>query len=235
MSDYCDCSICKQMEETECPICFEVICSEVNTVITECGHKFHCKCLMQNAMHNGFGCPYCRTEMVQKPIVNSNVIENDNVSDYDGDDLYELEEGEIIRSDFGEFVDRQQFHDDMNGISYCLTSFRMFQQRIEGEEIEEEEIEELRERLDMERRDRRNQKNADILVSRIVNNNNITKEDLIQALLYGSFQHEGHHQETYFKVYGKIKGAIIGRNRRDISTRPIIQNPGRVIQEELHT
>jgi hypothetical protein len=205
------------MEETECPICFEVICSEVNTVITECGHKFHCKCLMQNVLHNSFGCPYCRTEMVDKPIVNSIVI------DYDDDDLRleELEEGEIIRSDFEEFVDRQHFHDEMNETSFCLTSFRMFQQRIEGEEIEEEEIEELRERLDMERRDRRNQKNADILVSRIVNNNNITKEDLIRALLYGSFQHEGHHQETYFKVYGKIKGTIIGRNRHDISTRPI--------------
>jgi hypothetical protein len=97
----------------------------------------------------------------------------------------------------------------------------MFQQRIEAEEPEEEDEEELRERLDMERRDRRNQKNADIIVSRIVNNNNVTKEDLIRALLYGSFQHEGHHQDTYFKVYGKIKGTIIGRNRHSIANRPI--------------
>lgn len=233
MSDYCDCFICKQMEtylnqqDNECPICFETINSEVNTVITECGHRFHCKCLMQNAMYNGFGCPYCRSDMVDKPIINTNVIEQEyeNEEEYEDEDEeeyenIELEEGQIFRTDFQEFIDRQHVNDKIHKLYYSLTSFRMFQQRIEGEEIEEEEIEELRERLEIERRDRK-QRNANYIVDTIVNNNNITKEDLIRAFLYGNFQHEGQHQDTYLKVYGKIKGTIIGRNRYDISTRPI--------------
>jgi hypothetical protein len=53
--------------QIECPICMDVIESKANTVITECGHSFHCSCLMKNAVHNGFGCPYCRTTMAEEP------------------------------------------------------------------------------------------------------------------------------------------------------------------------
>jgi hypothetical protein len=37
-----------------------------NKVITECGHCFHTSCLMTNISHNGFGCPYCRTQMAEE-------------------------------------------------------------------------------------------------------------------------------------------------------------------------
>lgn len=47
----------------ECPICMEDVFSGKNCVVTECGHSFHTSCLMTNVAHNGFGCPYCRTEM----------------------------------------------------------------------------------------------------------------------------------------------------------------------------
>ena len=47
---------------SDCPICFEVI-GDKNCVVTECGHSFHTKCLMQNVAFNGFGCPYCREAM----------------------------------------------------------------------------------------------------------------------------------------------------------------------------
>jgi len=50
--------------DKECPICMESIDRKINCVITECGHKFHTKCLLTNVAHNGFGCPYCRTEMI---------------------------------------------------------------------------------------------------------------------------------------------------------------------------
>ena len=49
--------------QCDCPICLDPIEGTTNFLITECGHKFHCRCLMDNIMHNGFGCPYCRTMM----------------------------------------------------------------------------------------------------------------------------------------------------------------------------
>lgn len=54
---------------TDCPICMEVVQSTVNCVITECGHTFHARCLLTNIVHNGFGCPYCRTEMVPEELL----------------------------------------------------------------------------------------------------------------------------------------------------------------------
>lgn len=228
MSD-CNCFVCNQMEkyinepEIECPICFDSINPKVNSVITECGHRFHSKCLMENVMHNGFGCPYCRSDMVDKPIINRNVIEQE-YEYIDENENMELEEGEIVRTDFQEFADRQRFHDEMHELYYSLTSFRMFQQRIEGEEPEEEEEEELRERLDMERRDRKNQRDAEYIITSVSTNNNITKEDLIRAILYGSFQNQGHHLDTYFKVYGKIKGTIMARSVYNQVNRPIPLN-----------
>jgi hypothetical protein len=224
MSD-CNCSICKEMDnfiekpDAECPICFETISSEINTVITECGHKFHCKCLMQNAMHNGFGCPYCRTEMTYTN-KNTNIIEDDYYemeNDNNNEDI-ELEEGEIIRTEFQEFVDRQNFRDEMRDLPYSLTSFRMFQQRIQGEEVEEELDEELQDRLDEERRERRNMRDANIIIEAV--SRFVTKEDLIKSMLYGSFGHET-HQEVYMKAYGKVKGTIISINRYSQETRPI--------------
>ena len=52
----------------DCPICMDCIESITkNCVTTECGHCFHTNCLMQNVVHNGFGCPYCRTIMAEEP------------------------------------------------------------------------------------------------------------------------------------------------------------------------
>ena len=50
----------------ECPICMDNISETSNKVITECGHCFHTSCLMTNISHNGFGCPYCRTQMAEE-------------------------------------------------------------------------------------------------------------------------------------------------------------------------
>jgi hypothetical protein len=94
----------------ECPICMESIEGLCNRVVTECGHSFHCACLMQNAAHNGFGCPYCRTVMATEP----------------------LEEEEDDEDDDGWSVEESVFEED------ALTSFRMFHQRNNGEELEEE-------------------------------------------------------------------------------------------------
>jgi hypothetical protein len=50
----------------ECPICMDAIDPNKNRVTTECGHTFHCSCLMTNVSHNGFACPYCRTAMAEE-------------------------------------------------------------------------------------------------------------------------------------------------------------------------
>ena len=96
--------------QNECPICMDDIIGLSNRVTTECGHTFHCSCLMQNAAHNGFGCPYCRTTMAEIP------------DDSDSDDSDES----------------NSFYDDEEEDEF-LTSFRMFHQQLNGQEVEEEE------------------------------------------------------------------------------------------------
>jgi len=66
---------------TDCPICMEVVHSTVNCVITECGHTFHTRCLLTNIVHNGFGCPYCRTEMVPEELLQGDDEEDDEMDE----------------------------------------------------------------------------------------------------------------------------------------------------------
>ena len=105
------------MANVECPICMDAIEGVVNCVITECGHKFHCSCLLQNAAHNGFACPYCRNTMATEPERD----EEDDESESWTDDEDEEEEP---------FDDR------------ALNAARWLHQREEGEEVDEVEEEE---------------------------------------------------------------------------------------------
>jgi hypothetical protein len=52
----------------DCPICLTTINGDNNKVITECGHSFHCICLMQNVSVNGFACPCCRCDIKDNKI-----------------------------------------------------------------------------------------------------------------------------------------------------------------------
>ena len=99
------------MEDNECPICFDVIDTKINTITTECGHKFHANCLMQNVAHNGFGCPCCRSKMV----VDEPYTECSDTSEYSDDSEY----SEIDNELYGE---------------YELRGFRLFTNLIHGEE-----------------------------------------------------------------------------------------------------
>ena len=74
------------MCESECPICMEIIDLCKNCATTECGHKFHSNCLMKSIAFNGFGCPYCRFEMVEEI--------DDSEDDEDYQEGEEGEEGE---------------------------------------------------------------------------------------------------------------------------------------------
>jgi hypothetical protein len=68
---------------SECSICLENIIGISNKVVTECGHTFHCNCLMKNITFNGFGCPYCRNVMAE---YDGNYSDSDDDDDNDDDD-----------------------------------------------------------------------------------------------------------------------------------------------------
>jgi len=97
--------------QIECPICYDEIDIKKNCITTECGHTFHCKCLLQNAATNGFACPMCRSTMATEPDVS------------DDEDEYE---------EYSDDEDEEDYDDN------ALTSFRMFHQQLAGEEVEEE-------------------------------------------------------------------------------------------------
>ena len=70
--------------ESECPICMEIIDLTKNCITTECSHHFHASCLMKNVVFNGFGCPYCRFEMVEE--IEDSEDEDDEYSREEDDD-----------------------------------------------------------------------------------------------------------------------------------------------------
>jgi hypothetical protein len=119
-------TIYKKWKIIECPICMDVIDQNSNLVITECGHSFHCSCLMKNTAHNGFGCPNCRTMMAELPNYEDDDDDDDDDSYTSTDSYdYDVEENRIIVQD------------------EILRTFRMFHQQINGEEVEEETIDDI--------------------------------------------------------------------------------------------
>jgi len=94
----------------------DVLSGTKNIVTTECGHCFHTNCLMTSVAHNGFGCPYCRTQMAETP-------ENDE--DSDDDSVWSDDEEE------------EELYGD-----HALRGARWLFQRANGEEVDDEEDEE---------------------------------------------------------------------------------------------
>lgn len=146
-------------EIIECPICYDEINVLKNCVTTECGHTFHCSCLMKNSATNGFSCPMCREVMAEEP--------------EDEDDEDEDEEDESIWTDENENVE-----DDV------LTSFRMFHQRINGEEVEEEPLEDDEEADDAEDAEEEEvpRPTAAHIASKLIEQG-VTMEDMVKCLL----------------------------------------------------
>ena len=168
---------------TECPICMDALDPTKNMVVTECGHAFHCSCIMQNAAHNGFGCPYCRTKMADEP-----EIEDDD----EDDDLSYLTETTAFEED-------------------ALTSFRMFHQQISGEEVEEEPDDGWESDED-ETEEQHSDEPSLELVSQKLQSRGVTYEDLVKNILYtdhitwttSTFTYERHSQE----IYGQFRAAL---------------------------
>jgi len=99
-------------ETIECPICMDAIEENKNSVITECGHKFHCSCLMKNSCHNGFDCPLCRATMVEDM--------EDEDDDDDEEEEYEDDDSNTDDSETNENEDRENIDvvviEDLEGL-----------------------------------------------------------------------------------------------------------------------
>jgi hypothetical protein len=134
-----------QIQEVhECPICLEEIVGFKNRVTTECGHTFHCRCLLTNAAHNGFGCPFCRAEL-------ADAVEDsdDDESEYDEDEYtparYDDDDEEASRaSDYDD--DDDDFENEIGYMyhrinvmeeDHLLRGFRWMFQPLNEEEEEE--------------------------------------------------------------------------------------------------
>lgn len=170
----------------ECPICMDTIEGLCNRVVTECGHAFHCSCLMQNAAHNGFGCPYCRTKMAEEP------EEEEDEEDEEDDEV-------------------TVFVED------ALTSFRMFHQRINGDEVEEEPAEEWESVDGSDDEDADEDEEQDVMptadyVAQKLTERGITLEDLVKNILFQEHSNYGENYADYDRrsseVYGQFRAII---------------------------
>jgi hypothetical protein len=184
----------------ECPICMDDIDITKNCVTTECSHTFHCSCLLQNAAHNGFGCPYCRKELAEELI-------DEEDDDYDEDEDEDEDDEDFILDDE---EDEEPF------ANRPLTSFRMFHQRLNDEEVEEDLEEELEE-------DETEEENQDVpnaaYIGRKLEERGINYDQLVKSLLH--LEHvitlrgtPMDYQRTSMKIYGEIRSIIHGYIRR---------------------
>jgi hypothetical protein len=182
-------AVTEQVIAQECPICMDTIEGLCNRVVTECGHAFHCSCLMQNAAHNGFGCPYCRTKMADEP----------EEEEDDEDDVDSIEEETVFDSD-------------------ALTSFRMFHQQINGEEVEEEEAEEWEtvdgdeDEDDEEEEEPASPRPDAAYMAQKLAARGITFEDLVKNIMFQEHSNFGEHFIEYERrsseVYGQFRAVI---------------------------
>jgi hypothetical protein len=169
----------------ECPICMDDIDLKNNCIVTECGHIFHCSCLMKNAATNGFGCPMCRSVMAEQ------------LADDDSDEY---------TSEYDEYEYEEDMFDDN-----ALTSFRMFQQQLEGEEVEEEEVEEVdANAVDDEYEPIIVMPNSETIATKLIARG-FTMEDAVKVLLlehgeYSDF--EDVYNRRAQEIYGEIRRMI---------------------------
>jgi len=171
------------VNQQDCPICMDVIEFNKNCVTTECGHCFHTNCLMTSIAHNGFGCPYCRTAMAEKPAAE----EDDNSL----------------------WVEEEELFDD-----YALTSFRMFNQRINDEEVEEEPEEEEDDEEEEQEEEPTPVPNANYVADKL-KQQGITYEDLVKCILLNHEEYDEH--ENINEEFTRVDNVVFGRFRIIIS------------------
>jgi hypothetical protein len=109
-----------QVEIKECPICLDDIIGLKNCVTTDCGHTFHCRCLLTNIAHNGFACPFCRAALADVAEDEEDEEDEDEEDDEDAPARYEDDTDDDEFSDDGDeeasrASDYDSEQDDLDG------------------------------------------------------------------------------------------------------------------------
>lgn len=168
-------------QQSECPICYDDIDEKKNCVTTECGHTFHCSCLMKNSAVNGFGCPMCRSVMAEEPANDEDDDEEDSYFEYEDD----------------------QFDDN------ALTSFRMFHQQLDDEEVEPEPEPEPVEDAEEDVIDEVVETPATIAIKLVARG--VTMEEVVKVLLLEHEEYaryEDQYERKASELYGKIRSIL---------------------------
>jgi hypothetical protein len=180
-------SLNQESANTECPICFDDIDQLKNCVTTVCGHIFHCSCLMKNAVNNGFTCPMCRNVMAE---------ELESESEFESDVESEWSNGSVTNDDD------------------ALTSFRMFHQQLNNEEVEPEpepvEAEEEEVVVDMAK------PNPEFIAGKLIAQG-ITITDLVKTLLVDHEEYDEEYEEYEIKtnqLFGALRIIITNYSRQ---------------------
>jgi hypothetical protein len=215
-SDLCTYSeVLENKKNDDCPICFEPI-ENTNNITTECGHKFHANCLLQNVSLNGYSCPCCRTQMIQGNSPQYVSVSDDDtfIEDYDDNDdlqsftVYPLENDQH---------EHEHEHEDYIGYDREMQSFRWFHQRIHNQELEgdpqlhEETIETERMINDDESfADEINKRHIETTIN-YIRRKNVTYEDLLSAFIHSDRQDFAFSNSTpsaYKKCCGIIENVM---------------------------
>jgi hypothetical protein len=100
--------------DNECPICFVIIENNNNITVTECGHKYHSKCLIDMMSHGCFNCPMCRFTLGE--------IKEEIVTEYEDSDLdSDISEEEIELYTDHSLRGLRLFTNNLFGISHTIT------------------------------------------------------------------------------------------------------------------
>ena len=205
------------MSETiECPICMLNIDTKKNCVTTECGHHFHTKCLLSNVAYNGFGCPYCRSEMVDES-VSKQMHENDDDDDdtnFDDDD--------------DEDEDQEQQESDV------LRGFRFMLERVTGENLtnEDDVVEENEYLNEVVDDDSENNRPSVALITKKLSEDGVTIEMFVKALLLDHEEYNDERVEEFYEinddVFDKIRVII---NNYKVEQEEELEDPSSSIEE----
>lgn len=179
----------------ECPICMDAICGDKNCVTTDCGHNFHASCLFKNMAHNGFGCPYCRTELAEVP-------EEEDSDDEDDDEDWIDEDEPYSNSSLRNL--RQMFQEDYNA-----------EDDVEEDEDEDDGYFHGEEEYE-------NAPTSQLMATKLMEKG-VTYHQLVESLCSSNldeYRFKMEYNETADKIYGKMRGILANHVQAQVQAPP---------------
>jgi len=147
---------------SDCPICYELVSTKRNFITTECGHSFHANCLMKHTSMNGYGCPCCRTQMV------------DSSLDEEQSQFEEINDGDRYVLDGCRWLFQRANHEPIDDLDPYTAMFERWQIQMEINNKENE--------LAIERK-------TNLVLEELDKIKAFTFEDLVKGYLYWNQQH----------------------------------------------